>query len=299
MIPLLGEAAAFTAALCWATSSMIFSNIGGKAGAQTVNRGRLACSIFCLTVLHWLLLGTPWPESVTWEQLGWLSLSSIVGLVIGDAMLFQAFVLIGARLSMLLMSTVPIMGAVLAWVLFDETLRPIEILGIACGVGGVLIVILGKKGRPVGLVGRNYVIGILFGLGGAIGQVANLITAKYALIDGYSALSATWIRTLVAVIAMWGIALVFGRVRRTVTACLAPDVGKWLLLGALIGPAVGVWLSMLAVQNANVGIASTLMALPPVLLIVYEGAILRRPVGWQAIIGTCLAFAGVALLFLH
>ena len=176
---------------------------------------------------------------------------------------------------MLLMSTVPIMGAVLAWMLFDETLRPIEITGIALGVGGVLIVILGKKGRPVGLEGRNYIVGILFGLGGAVGQVANLITAKYALIDGYSALSATWIRTLVAVIAMWGLAVILGRVRRTVTACLAPDVGKWLLLGALIGPAIGVWLSMLAVQNANVGIASTLMALPPVLLIIAVlGAIL-------------------------
>lgn len=299
MIPLFGEAAAFTAALCWAASSMIFSNVGGKVGAQTVNRGRLACSIFCLTLLHWGMEGSPWPQTVSWEQFGWLSLSSVLGLVIGDAMLFQAFVMLGARLSMLLMSTVPIMGAVLAWGLFDEVLNPSEMTGIALGVGGVLVVILGKKGRPVGLGGRNYVIGVLFGLGGAIGQVANLITAKYALIDGYSALSATWIRTLVAVLVMWGMAVAMGRARRTVTACVAPDVGKWLFLGALIGPAIGVWLSMIAVQNANVGIASTLMALPPVLLIVYEGAILRKPVGWQAVLGTCLAFAGVALLFLH
>lgn len=297
MIPLFGEAAALTAALCWATSSMIFSNIGGKAGAQSVNRGRLACSIFCLTILHWILEGQPWPSAVSWEQLGWLSLSSVLGLVIGDAMLFQAFVMIGARLSMLLMSTVPVMGTILAWVLFDEVLRPIEMTGIAFGIGGVLLVILGKKGRPIGVDGRNYVLGILFGLGGAVGQVTNLITAKYALIDGYSALSATWIRTLVAVIVMWGFALLLGRVRRTVIACIAPSVGKWLFLGALIGPAIGVWLSMFAVQNANVGIASTLMALPPVLLIVYEGVILRKSVGWQAVAGTCLAFAGVALLF--
>ena len=194
MILLFGEAAALTAALCWATSSMIFSNIGGKAGAQSVNRGRLACSIFCLTILHWVFEGQPWPNAVSWEQLGWLSLSSVLGLVIGDAMLFQAFVMIGARLSMLLMSTVPVMGTILAWVLFDEVLHPIEMTGIAFGIGGVLLVILGKKGRPVGIDGRNYVLGILFGLGGAVGQVANLITAKYALIGGYSALSATWIR---------------------------------------------------------------------------------------------------------
>jgi drug/metabolite transporter (DMT)-like permease len=299
MIPFFGEAAAFTAAMAWATSSMIFSNIGGKVGAQTVNRGRLACSITCLTLLHWVLEGQPWPNAVTWEQLGWLSLSSVLGLVIGDAMLFQAFVTLGARLSMLMMSTVPIMGAVLGWVLFDEVLSLQEMSGIALGIGGILLVIMMKKGRPVGLEGRNYLVGILFGLGGAIGQVANLVTAKYALISGYSALSATWIRTFVAVVIMWGIAIAMGRARRTIVACSAPDVGRWLFLGAFIGPALGVWLSMVAVQNANVGIASTLMALPPVLLIVYEGLILRRPVGPQAIIGTCMAFGGVALLFLH
>ncbi|WP_417813800.1 DMT family transporter [Thalassospira alkalitolerans] len=298
MIPFFGEASAFTAAFAWAMSSMIFSNIGGKVGAQTVNRGRLACSITCLTILHWVIEGQPWPSSVTWEQFGWLSLSSVLGLVIGDAMLFQAFVMLGARLSMLLMSTVPIMGTVLAWFLFDEVLSLQEMSGIALGVGGILLVILMKKGRPVGLEGRNYVIGILFGLGGAIGQVANLITAKYALIGGYSALSATWIRTLVAVVVMWGIAIAMGRARRTIVACTARDVGKWLMLGAFIGPALGVWLSMVAVQNANVGIASTLMALPPVLLIVYEGLVLRRPVGLQAVIGTAMAFGGVALLFL-
>ena len=279
MIPFFGEAAAFTAAFAWAMSSMIFSNIGGKVGAQTVNRGRLACSITCLTILHWVIEGQPWPSSVTWEQFGWLSLSSVLGLVIGDAMLFQAFVMLGARLSMLLMSTVPIMGTVLAWFLFDEVLSHQEMSGIALGVGGILLVILMKKGRPVGLEGRNYVIGILFGLGGAIGQVANLITAKYALIGGYSAIA-------------------MGRARRTIVACTARDVGKWLMLGAFIGPALGVWLSMVAVQNANVGIASTLMALPPVLLIVYEGLVLRRPVGLQAVIGTAMAFGGVALLFL-
>jgi drug/metabolite transporter (DMT)-like permease len=298
MPPFFGEAAAFAAALTWATSSMIFANIGGKAGAQSVNRGRLACSITCLTVLHWLVLGYPVPTSVTLEQVGWLSLSSVLGLVIGDAMLFQAFVLVGARLSMLMMSSVPIMGSVLAWFLFDEVLSLRQMGGIALGLGGILMVILARNGRPAGLEGRNYLLGILCGLGGAVGQVSNLITAKYALVGGFSALSATWIRTLVAVVIMWGLAALIGRLRRTVVACTARDVGGWLMLGAFIGPATGVWLSMLAVQNANVGIASTLMALPPVLLIVYEGLIQRKPVGFQAVIGTLMAFGGVALLFL-
>ena len=47
-------------------------------------------------------------------------MSSILGLVLGDTFLFRAYVLIGPRLSMLLMSTVPIYSVLFGWLLFGE-----------------------------------------------------------------------------------------------------------------------------------------------------------------------------------
>ena len=70
-----------------------------------------------------------------------------------------------------------------------------------------------------------------------------------------------------------------------------------ILLGAFVGPFLGIWLSLVAVQNARLGIASTLMALPPVLLIPLEFAAFRQRVSRRAIAGTVVALAGVALLF--
>ncbi len=70
-----------------------------------------------------------------------------------------------------------------------------------------------------------------------------------------------------------------------------------LLLGALVGPALGIWLSLVAVQNARLGIASTLMALPPVLLIPLEYAAFRQRISRRGVAGTLVALAGVALLF--
>ena len=49
-------------------------------------------------------------DSETWF---WLLISGLVGFVIGDIMLFQAFVTIGARVSMLVMSLVPPITAIL------------------------------------------------------------------------------------------------------------------------------------------------------------------------------------------
>jgi drug/metabolite transporter (DMT)-like permease len=45
-------------------------------------------------------------------------------------------------------------------------------------------------------------------------------------------------------------------------------------------------------------VASTLMALPPVIVLPISYFIFREKVGWQAVAGTVLAIAGVAVLFL-
>jgi drug/metabolite transporter (DMT)-like permease len=67
-----------------------------------------------------------------------------------------------------------------------------------------------------------------------------------------------------------------------------------LIAGAIAGPFLGIWLSLVAVQNARLGIASTLMALPPVILIPVEFVVFRRRVSSRGVIGTLLAFGGVA-----
>jgi len=68
--------------------------------------------------------------------------------------------------------------------------------------------------------------------------------------------------------------------------------------GAIAGPFVGVTLSMVALANAQIGIASTLMALPPVLLLAFSYFVLKEKVTPMAVVGTALAIGGVACLFL-
>jgi drug/metabolite transporter (DMT)-like permease len=55
---------------------------------------------------------------------------------------------------------------------------------------------------------------------------------------------------------------------------------------------------MIAVQNTQVGIASTLMALPPIILIPLTRWVFREQVTARAVAGTVLALTGAALIFL-
>ncbi len=58
------------------------------------------------------------------------------------------------------------------------------------------------------------------------------------------------------------------------------------------------WLSLIAVQKTEVGVASTLMALPPVFLLPIGRFFFKESIGYQAVLGTIVAVAGVAMLFL-
>ncbi len=55
---------------------------------------------------------------------------------------------------------------------------------------------------------------------------------------------------------------------------------------------------MIAVQNAPIGVASTLMALPPILLIPLTHWVFGEQITRRAVVGTMVALAGAALLFL-
>ncbi|MCA9969979.1 MAG: EamA family transporter, partial [Anaerolineales bacterium] len=139
--------------------------------------------------------------------------------------------------------------------------------------------------------------GLLFGMLGALGQVANLVTARYGLVGGFSSLSATIMRILIALVVLWGFAAVRGRIGHTVRQWGHRRAFAALLGGAVAGPFLGIRLSLIAIQQARLGIASTLMALPPVILIPIEYLVYRRRVSRRGMAGTAVAMLGVALLF--
>ena len=293
----IGEIAAVLTSLSFAFGSTMFTVAGRRLGSLVVNRIRLVIAALFLAVAHWITLGTLFPFDAAPERFFWLGISGVVGLVIGDIFLFQAFVLIGPRLSMLMMSLAPILSAILAWIFLAETLTGGQIFGILLTVGGIAWVILERNGQSGDA--REYGRGILFGLGGAIGQATGFVLAKNGVGGEFSAISANMIRMVAALVAIWLLTFLQGQAKTTIATFFNDRKGMLATVGgAFAGPFLGVSLSLFALQRVEVGVASTLTALPPIFLIPISYFIFKERFSWGAILGTLVAMAGVAALFL-
>ncbi len=301
----MGELAALFTSLSWSVTSIQFTLAGRRVGSPVVNRVRLAFALLYLSIAHLIATGAVWPLGADRERWFWLGLSGIVGLVLGDACLFQAYVLIGPRRGQLLMTTVPIISTLMAWLWLGEALTGVEILAMTLAVGGIGWVVSEQALRanatgvfPGDTDRRAFAMGVLLGLGGALGQAIGLLLSKKGMEGGFSPLSATIMRILVAVVVIWLVTALHGRVRPTWRALEDRVALRFIAGGAFTGPFLGVWSSMIAVQNAPIGVASTLMALPPILLIPLTHWVFGEQITRRAVVGTMVALAGAALLFL-
>jgi drug/metabolite transporter (DMT)-like permease len=261
-------------------------------------------AILLVIILHTLLYGQPLPLNAGNERWFWLGLSGFVGLALGDGFLFQAFILIGPRLSMLMMALAPVLGAIMAWIFLGESLSLTEIVGILVTVGGILIVVAERRddssakadAQPTN--GRRYVLGLLCGLGGGLGQAGGLILSKLGLGGGFPALSGNLIRLIVAGIIIWVLAIANRQLISSYRDLRThPRALTFLTVGTILGPVLGVWLSLVSVQNANIGVVSTLSSLMPIFLIPISYFVYGERVTKQAIAGTFVAFIGMVLLF--
>ena len=296
----MGEIAALLTAGFWASSSIFFTQSGKLVGSVIVNRMRLLFAVGLLMAAHWISLGEILPFNAGATNWFWLGLSGIVGLVIGDAFLFQAYVDIGPRLTTLMLAAAPVLGTLMAWIMLGEVLNPLKIIAILITICGIGVVVMERgNGAPSAHDRRRYILGILLGLGAALCQAAGLTLSKMGLTNGFSPLSGVSIRMIVAAGALWLVTLLARQGKVTFQRTLStPGAIKNILLGSIFGPFLGVWMSLIAVQNAYVGVASTLMALTPILVLPVSKWVFKEQVSWQAVIGTLVSMAGIALIFL-
>ena len=117
-----GQLAALGAAGLWACTALAIDQAARRIGSLTVNLIRLVVAFGFLCLAGWLSRGLPLPVDASRHAWTWLAVSGLVGFTFGDLCLYRAYLVIGPRLSSLMMSLVPPLTALIGWLVLGETL---------------------------------------------------------------------------------------------------------------------------------------------------------------------------------
>lgn len=292
----LGEFSALLTAFMWVISGVFFERASKRTSSIAVAYLRMLFALVLISLLMWFMRGKILPTDATPSAWLWLSLSGIVGFVVGDVFLFESYVRIGARISLLLMSFSPILTGLLSYFIFGEVLRPIALLGIVLTLAGIAVVVL-VRGDHNNLKLRHDPYGVFCGVMGAVGQSVGTILSKQGM-GNYDAFAATQIRIIASIVGFTIFFMVGKHWPKLVSLIKDSFAALMTSIGAVFGPVLGVGFSLLAIQHTQTAVAAAIMSIMPVLVIPVNWVILKERIKWIEIVGALVTVAGVILLYI-
>lgn len=286
---LIGILAALASAASWAVGTLLFKGIGEEFSPMAMT---FIKSCLGLVLLAGALFFAGW-EPVQSFPLGWLSLSGLLGISLGDTFFFAALRRMPAHQLIILMLLAPVVTLFMAFCFLGERPAIVCWIGIILVLGGVTLTFKGKA--ELDQEARQRGLGLLFGVLSVLSMAGSIIIAKIGLQD-VSALQGTFLRLLFGFAGM----LVVGLSRREVKSWVVPlrqaGLGWRFLLAVVVVTFGGFWLSLDAIKRLDVSIANTLLATEPVFALPLAVICLREQATGAAVIGAIVALCGAGIL---
>lgn len=309
-MPFVGETIALAVAISWTATALFADEASHRLGPLPLNFIRMILSLVMLSLLLWVVTGSPYPAFADSKAWLWLALSGLVGYVFGDYCLFNSYNIFGSKYGQLFMTLAPPIAGITGWLFLGEEMRWTSWLAMLVTLSGIAFSIMVKQGSTVKV--KLPLKGILFGIGAGLGQGVGLVLSKIGLNyyqlslpadapQGVIALmpfASTYIRALAGLVGFTFILLCRKEMRLAWKGFRNKKGMTYATLTTFFGPFVGVSLSLMAVQRTHAGIASTLMALTPVLIILPYSLIHKQKVSLRELAGTIITLSGVAMFFL-
>lgn len=292
-----GEIAALTTAICWTITAVCFESASKKVGSLAVNFFRLIIAFVLLGVFTLFTRGMFLPLDATGANWLWLLTSGLIGFVIGDLFLFQAYIEIGSRISLLIMSSAPPITAIIGYFFMGERITSIAALGMFIAMAGIAIVILNRNTDDKKIKLSHSAKGLTYAFIGALGQALGLIFSKFGM-GAYNPFAATQIRVIAAILGFAVIITISKKWGKLNIAIKDHNSMKFISIGSFFGPFLGVSFSLLAVQYTATGIVSTIISISPILIIPASILMFKEKVLPKEILGASISILGVALLFI-
>ena len=266
-------------------------------GSATVTHIRLWIALPAIIIVHFLFTGSLVPRDLGSIPFLYIAVSGFVGFCLADLFIFRAFVEIGARETLVILTLSPIFSAVISFIFLNERLLIVQALGIIGTIAGVMWVVF-EKGSPQEKKKGLLNLGVLYAFFGAFAQAVAMVLSKFGLQEGMHPVSANLIRIIFGLIGLIIFALLRGQFVNDFRKMKDRKALTFVTAGALVGPVLGIILTLYALTMAPVGIVTALMQISPVMLLPIDRFLFKKTISLGAVGGTFLAIAGAMVLIL-
>lgn len=299
----LGVTLSLATSLLWAISPICFASLGRQIGSWPVVILRILLA-FSLLILLLPIYACLVPGSLTMPsaaQVLWLTTSSLCGMVLGDILGFESFVVLGPRRTMQIFMLAPVASVLLGWVLLGEHLSLRAAGGIILVLAASFYAVVARPGTSSGTSrepGRVSIGGIAIAVTAAVFVGAGAVAGRQAFRTGapLDAYIATLVRVGSGTVMLWIVPVLRGTAKPMLAHLRSPSVPGRLIAGVLCGPFGGMLCYIFALKNLQAGLVSTLAALSPLIMLPIVAIHYRTRIGLNVVAATAAAIAGVAMI---
>ncbi len=290
---------AILAAFCWSVSSLISADIARNIGGLAFNRIRLF--FVSLMLIAFTIYQDTW-DTIHTDLFFTIIISGIIGIFVGDTLLFIALQKIGPRRNNILFSLAAPFTVMLNIFFLNEVMTFVNLLGCLIVFFGVVIAIAyGNSNDQIHrweIVQGSLKVGIILSVGAALCQSIGLILMKPVLNAGADPIASAAIRTSISLFFISFTFLLnsenFSPKKKITLKIILQSV-----LSGFIGMALGMSLLLIALKNADAGIVATLSSTSPILILFLIWLLTKKIPSLGAWFGTILAIMGTGLIFIY
>ena len=291
--PFLGEVLSTLCAIIWALAVILFRKSGEKVHPLALNMFKNSLALILFIPTLWLfgeMIIRPAPIHVYILLL----MSGVIGIGVGDTLLFTALNILGAGLTGIVVCMYSPFIICLSLLFLGESMTILQVVGALTIIIAILIATLKKERTRMSR--GNLFLAVLYGLLASAAMAIGIVIIK-PILESSSILWVTEVRLFGGLVALGLILLLHPARKKILHSLISTKSWTYTISGSLLGTylAMIIWLGGMKYTQAS--IASALNQTSTIFIFIFAGIILKEPVDLRRILGIFFAVIGFLLVF--
>lgn len=310
--------ASIFSSLCWAHNSIVYTLAGERVGSKTVANIRLWFAIPFSIIVNFIFIRKfiPLPQ-INFNFYLFSFISGFLGFFLADVFIFEAFVKLGPKNTLIILTTTPVFNIIFGFVFFNDIFTLKQIFGSILVILGIVGVIYYDSGNDYkttensntkykeennnkikNISNNKYIYGIILAILGSLLQAFGSVFAKLSFSKSINPVETNFYRLIGGFLGINLYSLIKKELKNDFIKMRDFKSLFYIAFGALVGPVLGVSAALYSIKKISIGLTSVLTNLSPAFVVPMEYFFLKRKVRKIVLPFILISILGTVVIFI-